>query len=90
MVAASASTCSRPAAPFEPGTRGRPAAPIASFARTLSPIVSIVSALGPTKTRPLASQARAKSGFSARKPQPGWTASQLVVAPAATSEETFR
>jgi len=44
----------------------------------------MTSALGPTNTRSLSSQARTKAGFSARKPQPGWIASQPVISAAAT------
>jgi hypothetical protein len=38
------------------------------LAAALSPIASIASGGGPTKTRPAARQARAKPAFSARKP----------------------
>ena len=54
--------------PSVPGTSGTPAARSSSFARTLSPIRSMTSAGGPTKTRSLSSHARTKAGFSARKP----------------------
>jgi hypothetical protein len=50
----------------------------------------MVSGRGPTKARSLSSQAAANSAFSARKPQPGWTASQPVVVAAATSEGMLR
>ncbi len=68
----------------EPGTSGTPAACIDVRARLLSPITSIDSAVGPTKIRSLSSQARTNAALSARKPQPGWTASQPVVSAAAT------
>jgi len=54
-----------------PGTTGTPAFFIAFFALTLSPIMRIVSARGPMKTKPLCSTRSAKSAFSARKPYPG-------------------
>ena len=41
---------------------------ISAFARALSPLRSITSAPGPTKTRSLSSHARTKAGFSERKP----------------------
>jgi len=50
----------------------------------------IVSAEGPTKIRSLSAHASTKSGFSARKPQPGWMASQSVVTAAATIEGIAR
>jgi hypothetical protein len=53
-------------------------------------MVSIVSGRGPMKTRSLSSQAAANAAFSARKPQPGWTASQRVVVAAAMTEGIFR
>ncbi len=58
-------------APRRPRCRARAgtsAARISAFARALSPIRSITSAGGPTKTRSLSAQARTKSGFSERKP----------------------
>ena len=51
-----------------PGTSGTFAARISALARALSPIRSITSAPGPTKTRPDSSHARTKAGFSERKP----------------------
>src|SRR5436305_13420460 len=60
--------------PLLPGTTGTPAAAAVTLARILSPITSIASADGPMKTRPAAAQARAKSGFPDRNPQPGCTA----------------
>ena len=64
---ASASSA-EPSRPGEPGTSGSPASRMASLARDLSPMTSIVSALGPTKTRSLSAHARTKAGFSDRKP----------------------
>ena len=83
---ATSRACSRSTAPSDPGTSGTPASAMASLAAILSPIVSIVSARGPMKTRSLSSQASAKAAFSARNPQPGCTASHSVVVAAATSD----
>ena len=47
---------------------GTPAARISSLARTLDPIASIDSGVGPTQVRPAARTDRAKSAFSDRKP----------------------
>ena len=54
--------------PLSPGTTGTPAAIIFSRARVLSPMASMASAGGPMKMTPAASQARANSAFSERKP----------------------
>ena len=54
---------------------GTPAVSIARRALILEPIASIASGGGPMNTRPAAAQARAKSPFSARNPNPGCTAS---------------
>ena len=54
--------------PAVPGTSGTAAARISAFADALSPSRSITSGEGPTNTRSLSAQARAKAGFSARKP----------------------
>ena len=59
---------SSPSGPPEPGTQGTPASFIARIASTLSPIMRMVSALGPMKTKPDCSTRSAKSAFSARKP----------------------
>ena len=85
-----ARACSRLAAPFEPGTSGSPASAALRLALTLSPMSSIDSGRGPTKARSLSSQAAANSARSARKPQPGCTASQPVVVAAATSDGMLR
>ena len=61
-----------------PGTMGTPAAAISSRALVFEAIASIASGGGPMKTRPASAHARAKSGFSARKPNPGWMASAPV------------
>jgi hypothetical protein len=50
----------------------------------------MVAALGPMKTSSLSSHAAANAGFSARKPQPGWTASQRVVVAAAMIDGILR
>ena len=54
--------------PSVPGTRGTSAAFISAFARALSPIRSITSAPGPTKTNSEFSHAVTNAGFSERKP----------------------
>ncbi len=78
------------ALPSVPGTSGTPAARSSCFARALSPIRSITSGVGPMKTSSLSSHARANAGFSARKPQPGCTASHPVVVAAAISDGMLR
>ena len=55
-------------APSEPGTTGTPAATIVSFATDLSPILAMVSGLGPMKMRSWSAQVSANVAFSARKP----------------------
>ena len=50
------------------GITGTPAATAALRADTLLPSVVITSGVGPTKRIPALRQARAKSGFSDRKP----------------------
>jgi Asp-tRNA(Asn)/Glu-tRNA(Gln) amidotransferase A subunit family amidase len=50
------------------GATGKPAASTKARARTVSPISSICPGVGPTKTRPACSTARAKSAFSDRNP----------------------
>jgi len=67
-TAAAIRTSARDAPPSVPGTSGTPAAFISALARALSPIRSITSASGPTKTRSLSSHARTNEGFSERKP----------------------
>ncbi len=51
-----------------PGTTGTPARSMARRAAVLSPIKAMVSDVGPMKIKPAASQAPAKSAFSARNP----------------------
>jgi len=60
------------------------------LAAILSPIRSITSGDGPTNTMPSPAHARANVAFSARKPYPGWTASQPVISAAASTLEMFR
>ncbi len=72
-----------------PGTTGTPAATASRRAEVFSPMSAIVSLRGPMKAIPSCSQARAKSGFSARKPYPGWMAS-APVAFAASSTRSIR
>ena len=51
-----------------PGTTGTPAAIMRWRAAILSPMASIVSAVGPMKMMPAASQRRTNSAFSDKKP----------------------
>ena len=87
---ASSRACASVVALSVPGTSGTPAACIAAFACTLSPICAITSASGPMKTRSFSVHARTKAGRSARNPYPGCTAWQPVVSAAATIEAMFR
>jgi hypothetical protein len=57
-----------PIGPSEPGTHGTPCDFITRMAETLSPMMRMVSALGPTNTKPLFSTRSAKSALSDRKP----------------------
>ena len=50
------------------GTTGTPAEAASCRARALSPKMSSVSGDGPTKVTPASAQARARAGFSDRKP----------------------
>ena len=79
-----------PTASGVPGISGIPANAISVFASTLSPLLAIVSADGPMKTSSLSSHALTKAGRSDRNPQPGWTASQRIVVPAAMTDGMFR
>jgi hypothetical protein len=74
---ATSSSSVRPAR-ASPGTVGTPRSSTVCFAEILSPMISIASALGPMKTIPASTHARAKAAFSARKPKPGWIASAPV------------
>src|SRR5688572_9495098 len=67
-----ASSC---ASPSYPGTVGTPISVAARRAAALSPIAAMASAGGPIQVRPAAVTIRAKDGFSARNPYPGWIAS---------------
>ena len=51
-----------------PGTDGTPTRCASRRALSLSPSDSIVAGVGPTKTRPASSTARANAARSARKP----------------------
>ena len=67
--AAALTTSGKPMSSGSPaGTIGTPASTAIRFASSLSPPERRASGVGPTKTRPAASTASAKSGFSARKP----------------------
>ncbi len=74
-----------PGVSAKPGSSGTPASATVRLARILSPIASIASGGGPTKTSPAAAQARANAAFSARKPYPGWT----MVAPDSRAAPTI-
>src|SRR3954470_24590387 len=89
-ISAAAPSAPSTATDSVPGTSGTPAAASSRFASTLSPMRAITSASGPMKTSSLSSQACTKSGFSDRKPYPGWTASQPVVSAAASTGGIFR
>ncbi|CAM5646649.1 hypothetical protein SANTM175S_00451 [Streptomyces antimycoticus] len=73
----------------EPST-GTPAARAAATARALFPVSSRICALGPTNVIPASSHARARSGFSDRKPYPGYTASAPALRAARTISSTER
>ena len=62
-------------APGLPRRTGTPCCVANERARALSPSNASVSTEGPTNVMPATAQSRAKSGFSARKPYPGWRAS---------------
>ncbi len=57
-----------PTSPMCPGTVDTPASAAMRLEVILSPILSIAPTGGPTKATPSASSARAKRGFSDRKP----------------------
>ena len=63
-------------APSDPGTIGSPESKANCLAETLFPIILITEAGGPTNSNPLFSTFSAKSGFSDKKPYPGWTPSE--------------
>ena len=54
-----------------PGTPGTPAPSAARREEILSPMISMASGPGPTKTAPLSATERAKPAFSLRNPYPG-------------------
>ena len=60
------------------------------FAVILSPIWRITFEEGPINVNPLASHLSAKSASSARKPYPGYIASDLVSSAAERIEGIFR
>ena len=61
--------------PSDPGSWGSPASRIASLARTLLPIIRIMSGRGPIQPKPECWTISANSAFSLRNPYPGWMAS---------------
>ena len=73
-----------------PAATGTPAAAIRFLALILSPICSMAPGGGPTQIRPSASTWRAKPGFSARNPYPGWMAAAPVRRAAASTAPTSR
>lgn len=73
-----------------PGMTCRPAARIAAFARVLEPIRAVTCGGGPMKVTPCCAHSCASSGFSERKPQPGWSAEQRVCTAACTTRSTSR
>src|ERR1700693_3724515 len=84
------SSTSVPSGPSDPGTQGMPAAFMCLMADTLSPIMRMVSARGPTKMNPLFSTRSAKSAFSDKKPYPGWMATASVTSAALMMAGMFR
>src|ERR1700720_3795657 len=60
------------------------------MAETLSPIIRMVSARGPTNMNPLFSTRSAKSAFSDRKPYPGWMATASVTSAALMMAGIFK
>jgi hypothetical protein len=54
--------------PSLPGSSGRPAAFIVARATALSPILRIISGVGPMNTKPHEAHTSAKCAFSDRKP----------------------
>ena len=69
---------------------GRPASRAAATARDLFPVSSRTSALGPTKVISAFAQAAANSGFSDKKPYPGYTASAPALRAVSTISSTDR
>ena len=60
------------------GITGTPAEVARLRAATLLPSVRMISGVGPTKMTPSRLQASTNSGFSERKPYPGWMASAFA------------
>ena len=60
------------------------------LAASFRPMARIALALGPMKVSPAASTASTKSGFSERKPKPGWIASAPVAWAAAMMTSPLR
>ncbi len=67
-----------------------PAARAAVTAVALLPAISRISAGGPMKVMPASTQACARSGFSERKPYPGYTASAPLSTAARMISSTSR
>ena len=68
MRSASASASSALASRSQPGTMGTPAPRAVRRAASLSPMRSMTSGEGPTKTRPHSLHSRAKCAFSEKNP----------------------
>ena len=68
MRSASAVASSGLLSKSQPGTMGTPAAAAVRRAASLSPMLSMTSAEGPTNARPYLSQSRTKLAFSEKKP----------------------
>ena len=75
--------------PSLPGITCSPAARIAAFARVLLPISAVTCGGGPMNVTPCCAHRVASSGFSDRKPQPGWSAEQRVCTAACTTRSTI-
>ena len=56
----------------------------------MSPMMRMLSAVGPMNVMPHFSQTSAKTGFSERKPYPGWIASASVSSAAEMMAFMFR
>src|SRR5229473_1391725 len=69
---------------------GGPAVFTSLRARSFSPIISMISGLGPMKVISEASQTLAKLAFSERNPYPGWIASTFVISAALITWGMFK
>ena len=76
--------------PSPPGTTGTPALIMVSLAVILSPMLLIISGVGPINLIPWSAHICANFAFSAKKPYPGCTASALVISQAAITCGIFK